>query len=62
MYRDEIMAEVWKNREAYAKRHHHNLHEIVIDLQKRQQNPLACLVDRKHRARGYMACREARQP
>jgi len=62
MYQDEIITEVWKNREAYAKRHHHNLHEIVIDIQKRQQNPLSCLVDRKHRTRESMVCRETRQP
>ena len=33
-YQDDIIAEVWKNRETYAARHHHNLHEIVADLQK----------------------------
>jgi len=49
MYKDEIIAEVWKNREAYAKRHHHNLHEIVADLQKRQQTPFSRLVDRRKR-------------
>jgi len=47
MYQDEIIVEVWKNRERYAKEHHHNLHEIVADLQKRQQNPLSPLVDRR---------------
>ena len=60
MYHDEIIAEVWKNREAYASRHHHNLREIVADLQRRQQNPLSCLVDK--RSRQPMACREARRP
>ena len=48
-YEDEIIAEVWKNREAYAARHHHNLREIVADLQKRQQTPFSRLVDRRHR-------------
>ena len=62
MYQDEIIAEVWKNRDAYAKRHHHNLHEIVIDMQKRQQNPLSRLVDRKQLTKGSMICREVRQP
>lgn len=60
MYQDEIIAEVWKNRDAYAKRHHHNLHEIVVNLQKRQQNPLSRLVTRKHRTKESMACRKAR--
>ena len=33
MYKDEIIYAVWKNREAYAERHQHNLHAIVCDLQ-----------------------------
>lgn len=49
MYRDEILTEVWRVRDAYAARHNHNLHEIVVDLQKRQQTPLSRLVDRRHR-------------
>ena len=48
-YQDEIITEVWKNREAYAARHHHDLREIIADLQKRQQKPFSCLVDRRHR-------------
>ena len=50
-YQDDIIAEVWKNRDSYAERHHHNLHEIVADLQKRQQTPLSRLVDRRHRTK-----------
>jgi hypothetical protein len=60
MYHDEIIEEVWKNRETLAERYHHNLHEIVLDLQKRQRTPLTELVDR--RAKRVMVCREARQP
>jgi hypothetical protein len=48
-YKDEIIAEVWRNREAYATRCHHNLSEIVADLKKRQQSPLTSLVDRRRR-------------
>ena len=61
MYHDEIIEEVWKNREALAKRCHHNLHEIVLDLQQRQRTPLTELVDRR-RTSASMVCREARQP
>lgn len=50
-YQDEIIAEVWKNREAYASRHNHNLREIVADLQKRQQTPFSRLVDLRHRTK-----------
>jgi hypothetical protein len=62
MYQDEIINEVWKNREAYARRHNHNLHEIVLDLQKRQQNPLSCLVSKKHQISATKEVREIRQP
>ena len=47
MYRDEIIAEVWKNRDAYAATHHHNLAEIVADLQTRQKRRGCKLVDRR---------------
>ena len=62
MYQDEIISEVWKNREALAKRHNHNLHAIVVEMQRRQQTPLSELADRRRRASGSMVCREARQP
>ena len=51
IYRDEIIEEVWRNRELYAKQHHHNLHAIVADLQKRQQTPFSNLVDRRNRTK-----------
>ncbi len=49
MYKDEIIAEVWRNRDAYAKKHHHNLAEMVADLQARQKSPHCELVDRRDR-------------
>jgi len=49
MYRDEIIAEVWRNRDAYVKRHHHSLDEIVEDLRRRQKTPHSRLVDRRKR-------------
>ncbi len=51
IYHDEIIEEVWKNREAYATQHHHNLHEIVADLQKRQQTPFSKVIDRRNRTK-----------
>ena len=51
LYHDEIINEVWENREAYAKQHHHNLHEIVADLQKRQKTPFSNLIDRRNRTK-----------
>lgn len=47
MYKDEIIAEVWRNRDAYAKKHHHNLAEMVADIQARQKTSHNKLVDRR---------------
>ncbi len=50
MYRDEIIAEVWRNRDAYAKQHDHDLDKIVADLRRREKTPLSKIVDRsEHR-------------
>lgn len=49
MHRDEIMEEVWRNRDAYVARHHHNLQEILKDLLKRQERPHSVVVDRRKR-------------
>ena len=37
MYKDEIITEVWHNRDEYSKKHHYNLDEIVADLLIREQ-------------------------
>ena len=46
MYRDDIIAEVWRNRDAYARKHNYNLDEIVADLRKREQSHPDRVVDR----------------
>ncbi len=47
MYRDEIIEEVWKNRETYAASHDHNLAKIVDDLMARQKKSGKIVVDRR---------------
>jgi DNA-binding winged helix-turn-helix (wHTH) protein len=37
MYSDEIIEEVWHNRDKYAKSLNYDLNEIVKDLQKREK-------------------------
>jgi len=37
MYEDEIILEVWRNRDAYVAQHHYSLDEIVADLQARRK-------------------------
>ena len=44
MYKDEIIEEVWRNRDAYAKKHHYNINEIVADLQKREKEHPAKII------------------
>ena len=51
MYSDEIIAEVWRNRDSYAEEHHHSLAEMVADLQARQKRPGCILVDRRDRTK-----------
>ena len=48
MYSDEIIVEVWRNRDAYAARHHYSLDEMVADLRERQKRPDCKLVDRRN--------------
>ena len=47
MYRDEILAEVWRNRDAYVEEHHHSLEEIVSDLRHRQEQHSERIIDRR---------------
>jgi len=49
MYKDEIIAEVWRNRDSYTAEHHHSLAEMVADLQVRQRRSGCKLVDRRDR-------------
>lgn len=47
MYKDEIIAEVWRNRDAYVEKHNHNLDEIVADLRKREREHPHRVVNRR---------------
>ncbi|MBT3296652.1 MAG: hypothetical protein HN383_15395 [Verrucomicrobia bacterium] len=51
MYKDEIISEVWRNRDAYARKHNYNLDEIVADLRKREQVHPDQIVDLGHRSK-----------
>jgi len=48
MYRDEIIAEVWRNRDAYVKQHNCDLRAIIEDLRARERTPHGRLVDRRN--------------
>ena len=47
MVSDEIIIEVWRNRDAYAARHHDSLDEMVADLRESQKQSGCKLVDRR---------------
>ncbi len=48
MYTDEILEEVWRNRDAYVKKHHNSLEEIVEDLRRREREHPERIVDRRN--------------
>jgi hypothetical protein len=47
MYSDEIISEVWRNRDAYVERHNHNLKQMIADLETRSQKPHCKIIDRR---------------
>ena len=47
MYSDEIISEVWRNRDAYVKKHQNNLKQIIADLMSRQKKPHCKIIDRR---------------
>ncbi len=59
MHKDEIITEVWQNRDAYAEKHHHDLSAIVADLQMRQKRRNCQLVDRKDRTKASSRSRSS---
>ncbi len=43
---NELLEEIWINRDEFAKEHHYNLDEIVSSLQKKEEHPLSTVIDR----------------
>ena len=52
--KDEIIAEVWRNRDAFAKAQGYDLDKMVKYLQKRQAKRKSQLVDRRRQRRGAL--------
>ena len=46
MVEDEILKEVWRNRDAFAKRHRYNLDAMVEELRRMERQSSHKLVDR----------------
>lgn len=45
--KNEIMQEVWHNRDEFAKEHDYNLDEMVAALQEMEKHPLTRIVDHR---------------
>ena len=44
---NEIMQEIWHNRDEFAKEHNYNLDDMVAALQEMEKQPLTRMVDRR---------------
>lgn len=44
--KNEILLEVWQNRDEFARRHHYNLDAMVAELQEMERHPWSTVVDR----------------
>jgi len=49
MVEDEILREVWRNRDAFAKRHRYNLDSMVEELRQMEGRSSNRLVDRSEK-------------
>ena len=47
MYKDEIISEVWENREAFSFKYSHNIRLMIKELMRRQKESGRVLVDRR---------------
>lgn len=48
--RNEILQEVWRNRDEFAKEHNYNIDAMVAALQEMEKHPLTRTVDRRGQA------------
>ena len=48
--KNEILEEVWRNRDEFARQHNHNIDAMVAALQEMERHPLTRLVNRRKRA------------
>ena len=44
---NEILQEVWRNRDEFAREHNHDLNAMVAALQEMEKHPLTRTVDRR---------------
>lgn len=49
MRKNEILEEVWRNRDEFAREHNYDLDAVVAALQKMEKHPLTRMVDRRRK-------------
>jgi len=49
MRKNEILEEVWRNRDEFAREHNYDLDAMVAALQKMEKHPLTQIVDRRRK-------------
>ena len=47
MRKNEILEEVWRHRDAFAREHNHDIDAMVAALQRMERQPLSKIVDRR---------------
>ena len=45
--KNEILSEVWHNRDEFVKRHNYDLNAMVATLQEMERHPWSAIVDRR---------------
>jgi hypothetical protein len=60
MKKDDILEEVWRNRDEFAREHNYDLDAMVAALQEIEKHPLSKVVDRRRKKPGNAAKKRKR--
>ncbi len=60
MRKNEILEEVWRNRDEFAREHNYDLDAMVAALQEMEKHPLTKVVNRRRRKPGKAAKKQKR--
>jgi len=58
--KNEIMEEVWRNRDEFAKEHNYDLDAMVAALREMEKHPLSKVVDRRRKRPGKTTKKQKR--
>jgi hypothetical protein len=60
MKKNEILEEVWRNRDDFAREHNYDLDAMVATLQEMEKHPLSKVVDRRRKRPGKATKKQKR--